>query len=129
MRRPHNWLQLFKFCLVGGSGYVVNLAVFTVAVWAFGLHHLVAATLAFCVAVANNFLWHRHWTFAVRHGRRRRQGARFLTLSVLGFLVSLAVLSVLAGVLGVPELPAQAAAIVTWTPVSFVANRLWTFEL
>ena len=27
-RKPANWLQLFKFGLVGGSGYVVNLAVF-----------------------------------------------------------------------------------------------------
>ena len=32
VRRRHNWVQLVKFCAVGGSGYVVNLAVFTLAV-------------------------------------------------------------------------------------------------
>ena len=32
MGRRANWLQLVKFCLVGGSGYVVNLAVFTIAI-------------------------------------------------------------------------------------------------
>ena len=26
LRRPHNWLQLFKFSFVGGSGYAANLA-------------------------------------------------------------------------------------------------------
>ena len=57
LRRPHNWLQLVKFTLVGGSGYVVNLAVFALAVEVAGLHHLVGATLAFVVAVLNNFWW------------------------------------------------------------------------
>ena len=32
LRRPHNWMQLVKFCAVGGSGYVVNLCVFAFCV-------------------------------------------------------------------------------------------------
>jgi dolichol-phosphate mannosyltransferase len=128
LTRLSAWLELGRFAIVGGSGYIVNLAVFTVAVSA-GAHYRVAATVAFLVAVGNNFFWHRRWTFAVRGGRRRRQGARFLTLSVAGFLVSLGVLSLLAGGLGVPEVPAQAVAIVAWTPLSFLCNRFWTFEL
>ena len=28
LRRPHNWVQLAKFCTVGATGYIVNLAVF-----------------------------------------------------------------------------------------------------
>ena len=128
LTRPSAWLELGRFAIVGGSGYVVNLAVFSAAL-GLGAHYRAAATLAFLVAVANNFFWHRRWTFAVRHGRRTRQGARFLTLSVAGFLFSLGVLSLLAGALDVPEVPAQAAAIVAWTPLSFIGNRLWTFEL
>src|SRR5262249_58675297 len=29
LRRPANWLQLIKFSIVGASGYVINLAVYT----------------------------------------------------------------------------------------------------
>ena len=32
LRHPGNWAQLAKFCAVGASGYVVNLAVFTLLV-------------------------------------------------------------------------------------------------
>ena len=32
LRRPHNWVQLAKFCTVGATGYVVNLAVFALLV-------------------------------------------------------------------------------------------------
>ena len=32
MRRPANWLQLVRFGLVGGVGFVVNLAVYALFV-------------------------------------------------------------------------------------------------
>ena len=86
MRRPHNWVQLVKFVLVGGSGYAVNLAVFPLAVELLDVHHLVAATLAFLVAVMNNFWWNRHWTFGAADGHAGFQAARFFTVSVIAFL-------------------------------------------
>ena len=67
-RKPANWMQLVKFALVGGSGYVVNLVVFALLAEVAGLHHIPAAVGAFCVAVTNNFLLNRHWTFRARDG-------------------------------------------------------------
>jgi dolichol-phosphate mannosyltransferase len=127
MRKPHNWLQLAKFCAVGGSGYVVNIAVFSVAVELGELHHLVAATLAFLVAVTNNFWWNRHWTFSAREGHAGFQAARFLTVSVAAFLLAAAVLELLVSRLEVSEIPAQAISIVVATPLNFVGNKMWSF--
>jgi putative flippase GtrA len=129
MRRPHNWLQLVKFCLVGGSGYVVNLAVFTVGVSVFGLHHLVAATAAFGVAVTNNFWWNRHWTFAARGGRAHFQAARFFAVSVVAFLCQAAMLEVLVTVVGTPKVVGQAVSVLAATPLNFIGNKMWTFAL
>jgi putative flippase GtrA len=127
MTRSHNWVQLVKFCLVGGSGYVLNLAVFAAAFELADLHHLAAATIAFCVAVTNNFWWNRRWTFAAREGRARFQAARFLTVSVAAFLVAAAILELLVSVVGVEEVLAQAFSIVAATPLSFVGNKMWSF--
>ena len=127
MRRPHNWLQLLKFCVVGGSGYVVNLAVFSAAVWALDLHHLVAATLAFVVAVANNFWWNRHWTFAAGEGRARFQAPRFFAVSVLAFLVQAAILDALVVLGGMGELFSQAASVAAAMPFNFIGNKMWSF--
>lgn len=129
IRRRHNWLQLAKFCAVGGSGYVVNLAVFSIAVAGAGVHYLVAATLAFLVAVTNNFWWNRHWTFGARAGHAGFQAARFLTVSVAAFLLAAAVLELLVGAGGLPEIPAQAASIAIATPLNFVGNKMWSFSL
>jgi dolichol-phosphate mannosyltransferase len=127
LRRPHNWMQLFKFCVVGGSGYVVNLCVFAFAVGLLEAHHLVAATLAFVVAVTNNFWWNRHWTFGARDGHAGFQAARFFTVSVLAFLVAAAVLEILVSVVGVADVPAQAISIVAATPLNFIGNKMWSF--
>jgi putative flippase GtrA len=127
MRHRHNWYQLLKFCLVGGSGYVVNLCVFAVCVGPLSMHHLTAATCAFVVAVANNFWWNRHWTFGARDGHAGFQAARFFTVSVAAFLFAATILEILVSVAGVPELLAQAIAIAAATPLNFVGNKMWSF--
>jgi putative flippase GtrA len=127
LRRPHNWVQLVKFCVVGGSGYVVNLIVFTIAVEALGAHHLVGATAAFVVAVTNNFWWNRHWTFGAGEGHAGFQAARFFTVSVIAFLFAAGVLELLVTVGGLPDVPAQAISIIAATPLNFVGNKMWSF--
>jgi len=127
MRRRHNWVQLVKFCAVGGSGYVVNLAVFALVFAGLGWHHLVAATLAFAVAVTNNFYWNRHWTFSAREGHAGFQAARFFTVSVVAFLFAATVLEVLVSQTDLPELAAQALSVVAATPLNFVGNKMWSF--
>lgn len=129
LRKPHNWMQLLKFCAVGASGYVVNLSVFAACVALLDLHHLVAATVAFVVAVMNNFWWNRHWTFRARGGHAGFQAARFFTVSIAAFLFAAAVLELLVSVAGVPELLAQAISIVSATPLNFIGNKMWSFRI
>jgi dolichol-phosphate mannosyltransferase len=129
LRRPHNWLQLVKFCAVGASGYAVNLIVFAICVEALGLHHVIGATVAFVVAVTNNFWWNRHWTFRAGSGHAGFQAARFFAVSIAAFLFALSVLELLVSVLGVPDVPAQATSIVVATPLNFIGNKMWSFAI
>ena len=129
LRKPHNWVQLIKFCAVGGSGYMVNLSVFALCVEVIGLHHLVGATAAFVVAVMNNFWWNRHWTFRAGQGHAGFQAARFFIVSVAAFLFAASVLELLVSVAELPELPSQAIAIVAATPLNFIGNKMWSFRI
>ena len=129
LRRPHNWLQLLKFCAVGGSGYVVNLVTFALCIELLDMHHLVAAGCAFVVAVLNNFWWNRHWTFKARGGHAGFQAARFFAVSVVAFLFAASVLELLVSVVGVAELPAQAISIAAATPLNFIGNKMWSFAI
>jgi dolichol-phosphate mannosyltransferase len=130
LRHRANWFQLIRFGLVGLSGYAVNLAVFTALVHGADIDYRLAATAAFLVAVANNFLWNRAWTFRdARGGNAGFQAARFLAVSVAAFVLNLALLHLLVEVGGVAEVPAQAVAIAAATPLNFLGNKLWSFRL
>ncbi|MQA72985.1 MAG: GtrA family protein [Solirubrobacterales bacterium] len=126
-REPANWVQLFRFSVVGGSGYVVNLVVFALLSGGLGVHHIAAAVGAFCVAVSNNFLLNRHWTFDAGDGHAGFQAARFLAVSVGGLAINLILLELLVSS-GLAELPAQAVAVALSMPVNFIGNKLWTFD-
>jgi putative flippase GtrA len=128
MLKPHNWIQLIKFFAVGGSGYVVNLVVFSIAFDRLHIHHLVAATLAFMFAVVNNFWWNRHWTFGAKEGHAGFQAARFFAVSVAAFFFALGVLELLVSQTGIPEIGAQAISIVVATPLNFLGNKMWSFS-
>lgn len=128
MRRPANWFQLGRFVAVGTSGFVVNLAVFAIAVHVVGLDYRLAAGAAFLVAVLNNFGWNRHWTFSASEGHAGFQAFRFFVVSGAAFGLNLALLQALVAGAGAPRVPAQAIAIVCATPVSFLGNKLWTFR-
>ncbi|MEA2482234.1 MAG: hypothetical protein QOC55_181 [Thermoleophilaceae bacterium] len=125
--RASGWMQLGRFAVVGTSGYALNLAIFWLGLSA-GLDYRAAASTAFVVALVNNFAWNRLWTFRDASGRARGQALRFVTVSGAAFVISLAILSVLVRDLGAPKLIAQAAAIIAVTPLSFLANKLWSFR-
>ena len=127
LRRSHNWIQLLKFSVVGASGYIVNLAVFSALLLGAGFDHRLAAVCSFLVAVANNYTWNRLWTFHGHRGHVAHQGARFFVVAVLALVANLAVLELLIS-LGLGEIPSQAIAILLVTPINFGGNKLWTFR-
>ncbi|MGC1166863.1 MAG: GtrA family protein [Solirubrobacterales bacterium] len=126
-RRPASWWQLLKFGIVGGSGYLINLAVFAVLTGRLDVHHMIAAIGAFCVAVTSNFLWNRYWTFGPGEGPAGFQAARFFAVSVAALGLNLVVLELLLIGAGIGELTAQAIAVAVAMPFNFLGNKLWTF--
>jgi dolichol-phosphate mannosyltransferase len=124
---PDDWAQLVRFCIVGSSGYLINLAVYSVLVHGANAHYVGAAVVAFCIAWTSNFLLNKHWTFR-RHGLSTlQQGARNLAVSLIALGLNLLLLYALVEA-GMAKVPAQAIAIAAVTPVSFLVNRRWSFR-
>jgi putative flippase GtrA len=125
--RPEDWAQLIRFCLVGASGFIVNLLVFALLFKVVDLHYLGSAVGSFCVAWTTNFALNKHWTFR-RHGLSTlQQGARNLAVSLVGLALNLVILEALVQA-GMPKIPAQAIAVSAVMPVSFLINRRWSFR-
>ena len=110
VQQRHNWLLLFRFGLVGGTGVIVNLVVFglltnfTVApnsvfldlpATSFNVRwYHVFSTIAFLVANVWNFQLNRRWTFASDgHASWWGEYGPFLAVGLVGQLINLLILT------------------------------------
>jgi putative flippase GtrA len=123
--RSDRLAQFARFCVVGTSGYLVNLSIYSALVGA-GVHFRLSACISFAVSVSSNYLLHRVWTFRGTTAPVVRQSLRFVTVSLAALTVNELWLGGFVA-LGVQKIPAQAAACVLVIPVSFLGNRLWAF--
>src|SRR5438270_12880132 len=123
LRQRHNWEQLAKFCVVGASGYVVNLLVYVALLDGANLHYRVAASGSFLVAVTNNYLLNRLWTFRHDRGHFGYQGLRFFVVSLLVYGGNLAVLT-LCVELVIGKIVARALEIMIVEAYNFIGIRI-----
>jgi putative flippase GtrA len=128
MRKPENWMQLVRFGLVGGVGFVVNVAVYALVVHSVSVDYRVANVVAWLVAVLNNFVLNRHWTFDAKDGRAHHQALRFLLVSLVAEAFSLLLLTLFVQGAGLAKVPAQALAVAASMPLNFLGNKLWSFR-
>jgi putative flippase GtrA len=128
MRRPANWLQLVRFAVVGGVGFVINIAVYALCVHAASIDYHVAGVVAWLVAVLNNFVLNRHWTFDAGDGRAHFQAMRFFVVSLVALGVSQLLLTLFVEGAGIPKVAAQALAVGASMPLNFLGNKLWSFR-
>lgn len=121
--------EFVKFSLVGASGTLVNLAVYSLAI-SMGMHYMVAATISFLVAVTNNFYWNFIWTFKGKAPEKsiRRKYVSFFLISVLNFGINLVALKYLVDVYTLNKILAQVLAIGVASIFNFLLNYLITFR-
>jgi putative flippase GtrA len=138
-RVERNARQFTKFAIVGGSGVVVNLAVFNATLIAWHLvsgrplsdlgltADYVANALGFIVSVVTNYYLNRRWTFRST-GRVAHEFPKFLTVSLAAYLVNLGIFTLAHTVWDLRGNVSQLIAIACVMPVNFVANKLWSFR-
>ena len=81
------WVRGIRFGLVGATGYVVNVAVYSTGLRA-GIDYRLAATVSFLVAASSNYVLNRTWTFGTSGPVELRRNTASGPLMSWGFRVS-----------------------------------------
>jgi dolichol-phosphate mannosyltransferase len=123
--------KLFRFCVVGASGVVVDMSMLFLlsdpTMLGFGLTRSKIAAAE--VAIVNNFLWNDAWTF--REAARSEPGLRakfrrFLGYNVIciaGVALNVVILNLLFNLAGINRYVANAIAIVAVTAWNYGLNK------
>ncbi|MBV8148764.1 MAG: GtrA family protein [Candidatus Eremiobacteraeota bacterium] len=123
--------QFVKFGIVGASGFLVNLVVFTILQriipdHARPLQYDIIYSLAFLAGGISNYYFNRRWTFR-SSGHAVREGAQFLTVSAVALVVGLIVSALVSPWLGHGH-KTWFVATVAGIFVNFFMNKYWTFK-
>ncbi len=120
--------QLVKFGIVGASGAVVNLVIFTLLQKLTRNAVIVDFSIGFMAGGISNYFLNRMWTFrSDRHAGR--EGAQFLTVSLLALLVADLVVYLLENPLGFHHAhTVWLISMVFGVIVNFFLNKYWTFR-
>jgi putative flippase GtrA len=131
--------QFLKFGVVGASGFVVNLVIFTLLQRVVPNHEAAGwynaiYSIAFLSGGVSNYFLNRTWTFRST-GHVGREGLSFMAVSVMALIAGLIVSAVLAP-LPVPFMGRLFGhGHITWFVstvlaifVNFFVNKYWTFR-
>lgn len=122
-------VQFIKFCLVGSTGALIHLGLLYFLTEFCHMWYVFSAALGFTVAVLNNFVWNKLWTFKNRSPRIPRQLLLFFTINVISLCINLSVLYILTEYAGMWYIEAQIVAILVAVTNNFLGNRRFTFSL
>lgn len=136
--------RFIKFAAVGAIGTVVDFGVYNILNLMVGLAPVFSQAISFSVAVVNNFLWNRHWTYPDSRTKTvHHQMAQFALINIGGLLIRTPIIGglespigFLAGKFGIsPDIAviighniALAIAIGIVMLWNYFANRYWTYN-
>ena len=132
--------QLWKFALVGGMGFVLDVAIFNalrLTVLAPERVHegpLLAKTISTVVAIFANWLGNRYWTFGPhRSTRGAMEALEFVAVSILGMFIGLGCLWVSHYVLKMDtvladNISSNVIGLLLGSAVRFLLYRHWVYH-
>jgi dolichol-phosphate mannosyltransferase len=128
-----NKFQITNFMIVGGIGYIINIAVYSLLTLNMkstqstflGQHFYLAPFVASSlIAITSNYLLNKAWTFK-GWKEKRMGGLRYLIMALATLLLDMAFLALLVDWGGMQPIPAAALAILIVFIVRFLIARKW----
>jgi dolichol-phosphate mannosyltransferase len=132
MWRKGEMLRFIKFCLVGGSGVLVNMGLYWLLTRFGGLVTTLAAAISIETSIISNFLLNNFFTFR----RRNVPGVKpffqrllkFNLFSLAGMGINLGLLWVFHDFMGIHDMLAMFLAILIVTMWNYLVNTWWTWR-
>lgn len=121
----NNLKRFIKFLIVGAIGTIINLIVFYLLLKYLSMWYIFAAVISFGVAVTNNYLLNKKWTFVVS---TRSSYLKFILISLEGLAINIGALFLLVEFFKINHLLAQVIAIGIASFVNFYNSQRFVFK-
>ena len=122
--------RFLKFGSVGALGTVTNLAIYSILIF-LNINYNIASASAFVVAVAQNFVLNKRWTFNDHDAGIKHRFVKYFALNFVSFLLNLAILNLVIHYFGtdkMTQIVAQVLGIAGAMVTNFIGSHLLVFK-
>lgn len=121
-------INFIKYTMVGTLGLVLDMTTLYLLVEYAHFPVLIATALAFMVAIVNNFILHKFWTFRDKSKHIKRQFTAFFVISVFNFIITIGCMYIFYDLLHIWYMFAKFITAIIVLIFSYIANRIFTFK-
>ena len=121
---------MLKFGSVGALGAVTNLLIYSTLIF-LDVNYNLAAVAAFLVAVTQNFLLNKRWTFSDHDVSVRHRFVKYLILNFMSFVLNLLILNLVIHFFGTEkmvQIAAQVLGILGAMATNFTGSHIVVFK-
>jgi dolichyl-phosphate beta-glucosyltransferase len=132
------WIFL-KYAVVGTIGTVVDVGTLYLFVEYVHIPLLISTTLSFILAVINNFILNKYWTFQNTNSNIRKQFIKFLIVALIGLGLTLILMYLFVYIINIPDIILYnigikgyvlsklltSIIVLLW---NFLGNKYWSFK-
>jgi len=124
-----NYKELFKFCVVGGIGSIINLGLlYSLTEW-FGVYYLLSSCIAIELSIISNFILNDQWTFRENKSKHIIKRALYYQLiSLIGLSIQLTTVYILTDLINIYYILSGAIAIGVVVAWNYTVNKRITFR-
>lgn len=118
-----------KYSIVGAIGTFLDLSSLYILVEYFYFPVILGSIVSFLLAVVNNFILNKSWTFRSKSTNYKKLFTKFLIVSIIGLGLTVASMYIFVNILAIWYILSKAITsllVLTW---NFLANKLWTFRI
>lgn len=127
-----NIKRFIKFCIVGASGFCVNLGLLALFVEVVGMHKVWAQIPSYQISILTNFMFNEFWTFSDRRTPGLKsfliRAVKFNLISQVGWGINISVYYLALNFAGIYYIVSQIIAIAVATMWNFFSNLIWTWR-
>lgn len=137
-------MRFLKFATVGAIGTAVDFSIYNLLNIVFHIQPVISQVFSFSLAVVNNFLWNRHWTYPESRAKAvHHQMVQFGLINVGGLIIRTPIIAGLEHPIGIFAgrfvVQAEAASVIGHNVAlavaigivmlwNYFANRYWTYN-
>lgn len=122
-------IKFIKFLVVGCINTLITLVVIYILMHLFRVDYKTSNAAGYVVGLVNSFFWNKLWVFKKRNGGLFKEVALFVIFFLICYGAQFICLLVLVEKMGVDKSLSQFLAMIVYTLLNFIFNRLFTFAV